>query len=136
MEIEEKVDRRKVKLNETVTNVCVIILTDASPERIREWASDFPVRLEGLAESSYVKLLYDSEEDLPENEDAIGYDESYSLEEGKTYESWDYGKKKILEAVSGTVSEYGMKVLGRDKDCVTVQNKGAGPDFKVTVSEA
>ncbi len=76
--------KRKVKIFDSMTDDCIIILTDASEESIRQWITDRKNELKegkntgfGALKKYYIKVLHSSEDDPKDDADAIGYDESY-----------------------------------------------------------
>lgn len=84
-----EVELRKVLLIGDMDHDAMLILTDAPAQDIRKWCYNYTKELEngkntyfdGLKDRYYVKVLHDSEEDAPENIEAIGYDEVYDLYE-------------------------------------------------------
>lgn len=82
-----EVGLRKVLLVGDMDHDAMLILTDAPAQDIRKWCYNYSQELEngentyfnGLKDRYYVKVLHDSEEDAPENIEAIGYDEVYDL---------------------------------------------------------
>ncbi len=136
-------NRRKVKILDNLTYDCMIILTDASPEHIRQWIESCKLRNAGeqdnfdtMAKECYIKVLYNSEEDLPENETAIGCDEEYELYGREIRACFAVGRKALLRQLDEAVTKSGMVVIDRLSDGFIVKNNGIGPDFMVVVKEA
>ncbi len=81
---DEKESKRKVRIFDSMAGDCIIILTDAPGDVIRQWIQNRKEELKegkstgfGLLKDYYIKLLHNSETDPVENIDIIGYDESY-----------------------------------------------------------
>lgn len=79
---------RKVLFTNGMSNDAMIILTDAPKQDIERWCIKYNIDIEeqnnfelfdSLMTQYYVKILHDSEIDMHENIEAIGYDESYDL---------------------------------------------------------
>lgn len=136
-------DRRKVLITDVINADYKIILTDATPKRINEWITERNADndisgdyFKDLKVDTYVKVLYDSNEDLPENAVAIGYEESYDLHEIERRDSFEDGKKKLRNILIDTVQTADMKIIDDDCDGFIVKNEGIGGDFQVMLSEA
>lgn len=135
-------NRRKVLISDVINADYMIILTDASPEHIKEWIEQRKADddyngdyFKDLRKDNYVNVLYDSNEDLPENEVAIGYTEAYDIHEIERQESFEKGKNKLLIILNNAVQAANMTVIDDDNNGFIVKNNGIGGDFQVTISE-
>lgn len=143
---------RKIKIEDSMTNEFVIILTDVPDARVKAWVDQYrekvaeiresktKLRFDTLARGDCVTLLYDSAENQEINKEAIaeiiGYDESYDLNKIKVQESFSVGRKRLLKDIRKSLKTKGFKILGKDSKSITVHNKGTGPDFLIEVKEA
>lgn len=139
-----KMNMRTVKIKDPMTQDCMVIITNAPVERIREWIGKYNREMEDgkntyfddLKKDFYVRVLFDSMEDPVVCETLIDVDEVYDLNTGDMSDSFKTGKAKLLGLVMEAVEDNGMQVLDDNDDSLTVANHGIGPDFKVTVTIA
>lgn len=138
-----KTEMRKVLITDIIHADYKIILTNATPKRINEWIAERNADddisgdyFKDLKVDTYVKILYDSNEDLPENEVAIGYEEAYDLHGAERIENFEEGRKKLRNILVEAVQAADMKIIDGDRDGFIVRNDGIGRDFQVTLSEA
>ena len=85
-------ENRKVLFTYGMSNDAMIIITDAPKERLEQFCKEYNEDMENginvgfdrLTAQYFVKELFDSEIDMPELIDIIGYDETYDIND---YES-------------------------------------------------
>lgn len=145
--------KRKVKITDSMTGACVVIITDAPQDHIRQWVEDHKDRLEdgkntgfecltkdnypgSLSKKFYVRVLHDSQKDPEGDINIIGWDEFYDIDNGGMQRGWDAGKQKLLDELEDVLKERRRKVTGRNSDSVIVENTDIGPDFQISITRA
>lgn len=83
------IGRKKILIEDGMSNDVIIFITDAPREEIEKWCYGYNQEIlkgentyfKSLEKNYYVKVLHDSLEDDYENIETIGYDESYNLQD-------------------------------------------------------
>ena len=116
----------------------MIILTNAPTSKIHDWVTGNNPNMtyEKLMQCFYVKRLFDSENDSPENADVIGFDEAYD-EMGALplNNEWKKERNKLLKIIGNTMKEKGMDVLDVRRNSIIVKNNSNGIGCRIKIGK-
>lgn len=135
-------EKRKVLIlseNEARKENGIIILTNAPTDRIMSWINtDTGLDPENLAHMGfYSVLLYQPDENPPDDLEAIGYDEVYSASGDRRddIEKRERMHERLMDIIDTAVRAHGYKILDGDRDTVIIRFDGNGADFQIKVSD-